>query len=99
MALWGGRFEGETDALVWAFNQSLPFDRRLWRQDIRGSIAHAKMLSRQHIVAGKEGAALVAGLEALYADLESGRTVLPDDAEDIHSAVEGLLKFGSPPQL
>nr|CAA9272172.1 Argininosuccinate lyase [uncultured Armatimonadetes bacterium] len=92
MALWGGRFEGETDALVWAFNQSLPFDRRLWRQDIRGSIAHARMLARQGIVAPDEGEALVAGLKALSSDLESGAASLPDDAEDIHSAVEGLLR-------
>lgn len=92
MALWGGRFEGETDALVWAFNQSLPFDRRLWRQDIRGSIAHAGMLARQGIIAPEEGAELVAGLQSLYADLESGAAALPDAAEDIHSAVEGLLR-------
>ena len=92
MALWGGRFEGETDALVWSFNQSLPFDRRLWRQDIRGSIAHARMLARQGIVAPDEGEALVAGLKALSSDLESGAASLPDDAEDIHSAVEGLLR-------
>jgi argininosuccinate lyase len=90
--LWGGRFEGGTDALVWAFNQSLPFDRRLWRHDIRGSIAHARMLARQNIITGDEGAALVRGLEALSADLESGAATLPPDAEDIHSAVESLLR-------
>ncbi len=90
--LWGGRFEGETDALVWAFNQSLPVDRRLWRQDIRGSIAHAKMLARQAIITPEEGEALVRGLEALRADLEAGAAVLPGDAEDVHSAVEGMLR-------
>jgi argininosuccinate lyase len=92
MALWGGRFEGETDKLVWQFNQSLGFDRRLWREDITGSIAHAKMLAKQGIVAPEEGEALVAGLAALRDDLEAGRASLPEDAEDIHSAVEQMLK-------
>jgi argininosuccinate lyase len=93
MALWGGRFEGETDALVWRFNQSLPFDRRLWREDITGSIAHAEMLGRQGIVHRDEARELVAGLQSLRDDLESGAAQLPADAEDIHSAVEGLLKL------
>lgn len=92
MALWGGRFEGETDALVWKFNQSLPFDRRLWLEDITGSIAHAKMLAKQGIIAPDEGATLVQGLSALRDDMASGKASLPEDAEDIHSAVEGMLK-------
>lgn len=92
MALWGGRFEGETNALVWQFNQSLPFDRRLWREDIAGSIAHAKMLGRQGIITRSDAATLVSGLTDLRDDLETGKAVLPSDAEDIHSAVEGLLK-------
>lgn len=91
-ALWGGRFEGETDALVWQFNQSLPFDRRLWSADIRGSIAHAKMLARQQIIGEQDGRALVDGLQTLHDDLASGRTTLPPDAEDIHSAVEQMLR-------
>ncbi|GAB4454178.1 MAG: argininosuccinate lyase [Armatimonadaceae bacterium] len=92
MALWGGRFEGETDALVWQFNQSLGFDRRLWREDITGSIAHAKMLARQGIISHDEGNELVSGLMSLLAELQSGRAALPEDAEDIHSAVEGMLR-------
>lgn len=92
MALWGGRFEGETDALVWKFNQSLPFDRRLWREDITGSIAHAKMLARQGIVPDDDGKTIVAGLTALRDDLLSGAASLPEDAEDIHSAVEQMLR-------
>src|SRR5687768_8146823 len=90
--LWGGRFEGGTDALVWKFNQSLPFDRRLWREDITGSIAHAKMLARQGIIAAEEGDALVVGLTALRDDLGAGSAALPEDAEDIHSAVEQMLR-------
>ncbi|MBC7807922.1 MAG: argininosuccinate lyase [Akkermansiaceae bacterium] len=92
MALWGGRFEGETDALVFQFNQSLGFDRRLWREDIAGSIAHAEMLGRQGIVSPEESNALVAGLTMLRDDLASGTATLPETAEDIHSAVEGMLK-------
>ncbi len=92
MALWGGRFEGETDALVFQFNQSLGFDRRLWREDIVGSIAHATMLGRQGIIAPGESDALVAGLTVLRDDLAGGAAVLPETAEDIHSAVEGMLK-------
>ena len=90
--LWGGRFNGETDRLVWKFNQSLPFDQRLWREDIAGSIAHAKMLARQGIITAEEGEALVAGLTALRDDLASGAATLPEDAEDIHSAVETMLR-------
>lgn len=92
MALWGGRFEGETDALVWKFNQSLPFDRRLWFEDITGSIAHARMLAKQGIIDPQEGEEIVAGLIQLRDDLAAGDAFLPEDAEDIHSAVEGMLK-------
>ncbi len=92
MALWGGRFEGETDALVWKFNQSLGFDRRLWREDIRGSIAHARMLSWVGILERAESESIVAALQELETELDSGATKLPEDAEDIHSAIEQLLK-------
>ena len=95
MALWGGRFATETDALVWKFNQSLPFDRRLWREDITGSIAHACMLGRQGILPAEETETIVAGLTSLRDDLESGAASLPDDAEDIHSAVEQMLRVGN----
>ena len=91
MALWGGRFEGTTDALVWKFNQSLPFDQRLWREDITGSIAHAKMLGKQGIIPEADAAKIIAGLEALFTDLESGAASLPPEAEDIHSAIESML--------
>ncbi|MFY7950914.1 MAG: argininosuccinate lyase, partial [Armatimonadaceae bacterium] len=92
MSLWGGRFDQPTDALVWTFNQSLPFDRRFWREDIDGSIAHATMLGRQGIIPAADAETLVNGLAGLRDDLESGKTQLPADAEDIHSAVEQLLR-------
>lgn len=90
--LWGGRFEGETDALVLRLNNSLPFDRRLWRQDIEGSIAHATMLGATGILSEQEADQIVAGLQALRADLETGQVALPEDAEDVHAAVESLLR-------
>ena len=90
--LWGGRFEGETDELIARLNDSMSFDCRLWRHDIAGSIAHAAMLGDKGIIAQSESAELVNGLTLLQADIESGAVDLPMDAEDVHTAVEGLLR-------
>jgi argininosuccinate lyase len=89
--LWGGRFTKETDALVKQFNDSLPFDRRLYRQDIRGSIAHAAMLGKTGILTQEERDAVIKGLEGILADLESGALEFSDQYEDIHSFVEANL--------
>ena len=93
MKLWGGRFTKETDQLVQNFNESLSFDQKFYRQDIRGSIAHVKMLAKQGILAEADRDAIVAGLEGIREDLDSGRLVIPSDSEyeDIHSFVEGTL--------
>jgi argininosuccinate lyase len=92
MKLWGGRFEGQTDKAADSFHSSLPFDRRLWRQDIRGSIAHAEMLGRQGVIPAADADAIVAGLEGIYGDIESGKIKIGEaDSEDIHSFVEALL--------
>jgi argininosuccinate lyase len=90
--LWGGRFEGETDALIERLNNSLAFDARLWRQDIRGSIAHAIMLGDTGVIPAGEASEIADGLQALFEDLDSGAVELPSDAEDVHTAVEGLLR-------
>ncbi len=90
--LWGGRFDGPTDELIERLNNSLAFDARLWRPDIQGSIAHAEMLGETDIIPVEEAQQLVQGLESLRADLESGSVTLPEDAEDVHTAVEGLLR-------
>ena len=90
--LWGGRFDAPTDALIERLNNSLVFDGRLWRQDIAGSVAHAAMLGETGILKAEESAQLVAGLKQLANELEAGKIVLPPDAEDVHSAVESLLK-------
>ncbi len=88
---WDGRFLEETDREVEAFTSSLSFDRRLYRQDVEGSIAHAKMLARQGIISPGEGKAIVAGLGGIRKDIEGGLVeFLPQD-EDIHMAIERLL--------
>jgi argininosuccinate lyase len=90
--LWHGRFDKELDPRVRAFTSSLELDKRIAKHDVRGSIAHARMLQRQGIVTAEEGAILVAGLEAIAAEIEAGSFSWPDDAEDVHSAIERALR-------
>jgi argininosuccinate lyase len=90
MKMWSGRFEGGTDSAVDSFHSSLPFDCRMWREDIAGSIAHARMLGRQGILSAVDVDAIVAGLQGIAADIESGAVAFAD-AEDIHMFVEELL--------
>ncbi|MBR1701178.1 MAG: argininosuccinate lyase [Lachnospiraceae bacterium] len=89
--LWGGRFTKETDAQVYAFNASIDFDKRLYRQDIEGSVAHATMLQRQGILTEPERQAIVDGLRSILADVESGKLSIDSKYEDIHSFVEANL--------
>ncbi len=90
--LWGGRFSASTDELVERLNNSLVFDQRLWRDDIAGSIAHATMLGETGIIPSDDARAIVAGLKAIEAGLESGELSFDPSQEDIHSAVEALLR-------
>lgn len=89
--LWGGRFQKETDHLVEDFHSSISFDQRLYRYDIEGSIAHARMLGKTGIISVAEAEELVAGLEEVLADIEAGRVEFSVTAEDIHMNVEQLL--------
>jgi len=89
--LWGGRFTKQTDELVRRFNDSLPFDRRLYRQDIRGSIVHATMLAKQGILTDEEMEKIVDALSSILGDIESGTLTFSDEYEDIHSFVEANL--------
>ena len=89
--LWGGRFTKNTDEAVKAFNDSLPFDRRLYREDIEGSIAHAAMLGRQGIIPREDADRIVEGLKGILADLQSGALTFDGGYEDIHSFVEAHL--------
>ena len=91
MKLWGGRFQKETDSLVNDFNSSIQFDGRMYKEDIMGSLAHAAMLAKQGIISPEDGAAIVAGLREVLADIESGKAELTEDNEDIHMNVETLL--------
>ncbi len=91
MKAWGGRFERPTDAAVDAYNASLGFDRRLYREDIAGSVAHARMLARQGIIPGADAERIVAGLGDVLNEIESGAFVFDQAQEDIHMAVEARL--------
>ena len=91
MKLWGGRFTDRTDSQAESFNSSITFDRRLYRQDITGSIAHAKMLGRQDIISDSDAEAIVNTLMEILSDIESGALAIDTAAEDIHSFVETEL--------
>ncbi len=91
MKLWGGRFTKETDQLVHNFNESLSFDRKFYRQDIQGSIAHVKMLAKQKILTEEERDQIIEGLQGILSDIESGKLEFTNEHEDIHSFVEANL--------
>jgi argininosuccinate lyase len=88
---WGGRFREETLRIVERFTASIGFDRRLYRQDIRGSQAHARMLAAVGVLTIEEADALVRGLDQVLAEIEEGRFEFRDADEDIHMAVEKRL--------
>lgn len=96
--LWGGRFTKETDQLVYDFNASITFDRRMYEEDIEGSLAHVKMLARQGILTEKEKEEIVAGLNGILEDVKAGRLEISEQYEDIHSFVEATLtdRIGEP---
>ena len=89
--LWGGRFTKETDQLVYNFNASISFDKKLYAQDIRGSIAHVMMLAKQEILTEAEKQQIIEGLEGILDDVEKGKLEITDKYEDIHSFVEANL--------
>ncbi len=91
MKLWGGRFTGEENELVAKYNSSISFDSRFWREDIKGSIAHALMLGNQGIISHDEADQIHKGLVDIYNDIESGKLSIDMEAEDIHSFVESVL--------
>ncbi len=88
---WGGRFEKPTHAEVEVFTASIGVDGRLWDADIRGSIAHARMLGAVAVVTAAEAAQLIKGLEAVHADIKAGVAQFKPSAEDVHSEIERLL--------
>ena len=89
--LWGGRFTKETDQLVYNFNASITFDKRFYKQDIRGSLAHVAMLAKQGILTEEEKEQITDGLNGILKDVESGKLEISVKYEDIHSFVEACL--------
>lgn len=88
---WGGRFTESTDAFVAAFTASVEFDRRMYRQDIAGSIAHARMLTRIGVLTEADCAAIVTGLEEIQAEIERGDFEWSVALEDVHMNIEARL--------
>ena len=91
MKLWGGRFEKGTDKQVDDFNSSIRFDCRMYKQDIRGSIAHANMLGKCGIIPTDDSRLIVATLKQILEDIDAGNIEFEIDAEDIHMNVEKIL--------
>lgn len=89
--LWGGRFTKETDKLVYAFNASIGFDQKFFKEDVMGSRAHVKMLAKQGILTEAERDAILAGLDGIEADVDSGKLAITEEYEDVHSFVEANL--------
>src|SRR5690554_2795507 len=89
--LWSGRFQKDTDRLMDDFHSSISFDSRLYKYDITGSIAHAKMLARVGIISDREAGAIIDGLSGILEDIEAGRVEFSVAAEDIHMNMEQLL--------
>src|ERR1700687_1069089 len=85
--LWGGRFDKASDETIEAFTASLPFDRRMALHDVRGSIAHVRMLGHCNIIPAEDAQKIEQGLPEITGELESG-ALEPHGAEDIHSFVE-----------
>ena len=89
--MWAGRTSGETDKLADDFNSSIRFDSRMYQQDIKGSMAHAAMLSAQKIISAEDAEKIIDGLQTILDDLQSGALVIDENAEDIHMFVEEVL--------
>ncbi len=90
-AQWGGRFAAGPSVIMAEINASIGFDRKLWRQDIRGSLAHAAMLARAGILTQADEAAIRDGLAAIGAEIEAGRFSFDEALEDIHMNIEARL--------
>jgi argininosuccinate lyase len=88
---WAGRFKIKTSKIVEHFTESISFDNRLWKYDIEGSIAHAKMLGKQRIISEEDSEKIMQGLKEIAADIEKGKFKFKEDLEDIHMNIESAL--------
>ncbi len=91
MKLWGGRFTKETNQLVHNFNASLSFDQKFYQEDVEGSIAHVTMLAAQGILSEEDKTAIINGLNGIHEDIASGKLIIDEEHEDIHSFIEAHL--------
>lgn len=91
MALWAGRFKKEINADVNAFNSSISFDARMYKHDIMGSQAHAKMLAKQGIISRQDLDEILQGLNDILQEIEEGKLLFDPEAEDIHMFIEAEL--------
>ena len=89
--LWQGRTNGEVSQIADDFNSSIKFDKRLYKEDITGSIAHAKMLAHCGIISEKDAKILVDGLSGILSDINKGALKIDESAEDIHTFIEETL--------
>ncbi|MCQ2515662.1 MAG: argininosuccinate lyase [Saccharofermentans sp.] len=89
--MWAGRFEKATDKDVNDYNSSLPFDSRMYEQDIRGSIAHSQMLAKQGIISQQDADDIYKGMISILEDIKTGKLTFDSDAEDIHMFIEEEL--------
>ncbi len=90
-AMWGGRFASGPAAIMEAINASVGFDRKLYAQDIRGSIAHCEMLAKTGIISAADQRAIAQGLETILTEIEAGKFAFSEQLEDIHMNVEARL--------
>ncbi|HAS79324.1 MAG TPA: argininosuccinate lyase, partial [Fusobacteriaceae bacterium] len=91
MKLWGGRFNKETAKILEEFNGSINFDKRMYEEDIMGSIAHSKMLAKQDIIEKEEQLKIEDGLLQVLKEIKSGKFIFDLKDEDIHMAIEKRL--------
>lgn len=89
--MWAGRTSGETSKIADDFNSSISFDKKMYKQDVMGSIAHASMLAYKGIISEADGELIIDNLSAILSDIESGKLVISNDAEDIHMFIESVL--------
>jgi len=89
--MWGGRFGEGTGALMEAYSESVSYDRRMYRQDIAGSKAHARMLGRRGVLTGEEAERIVSGLDQVLDEIEVGAFPWRAELEDVHMNVEQRL--------
>ena len=89
--IWAGRTSGVTDKIADDFNSSISFDKKMYKQDVCGSIAHASMLAYKGIISNEEKKLIVEGLSQILEDIENGKLEISNDAEDIHMFIESVL--------